>query len=267
MAKASITQLRMLADRIAEDEPGREFKIDRTPLTDPEMKMLMKELNRMMVLTQSTIHRKMLTYHIGYIVFAAEAAKKYFEPKSFGGRYAVDTQFGIDSIRPEMLGLNTSRVYTSGAAAPGYVPVPDWGLTYTDPPDAGDTGDPCPEGFTHWICGTAETDAYTIKEDSLILVTALDNLTQELYGTPPLAMAVKPNMLNGEEKPVLTLRPMLVGDMPAMVLPSPWLFIPKTDVRIEKQIRDVGKDCLAMYGMAFGTGSYLKNKAQLDVTT
>jgi len=101
----------------------------------------------------------------------------------------------------------------------------------------------------------------------MILVTALDNLTQELYGTPPLATAVKPYMLNGEEKSVLTLRPMLVGDMPAMVLPSPWLFIPKTDVRIAKQVRDVGKDCLAMYGMAFGTGSYLKNIAQLDVVS
>jgi len=259
MSKASITQLRILADKIADDEQGREFKIDRTPLTDDEMKMLMKELNRMMVLTQSTIHRKMLTYHIGYIVFAAEAAKKYFEPKSFGGRYAVDTQFGIDSIRSEMMGLNTSRVYSSGTTT--YIPVPDWGLTYTDAPDA------TTEGFTHWVCGATSADNYTIKEDSLILVTALDNLTQELYGTPPLAMAVKPNMLNGEEKPVLTLRPMLVGDMPAMVLPSPWLFIPKTDVKIEKQVRDVGKDCLAMYGMAFGTGSYLKNKAQLDVTT
>jgi hypothetical protein len=53
---------------------------------------------------------------------------------------------------------------------------------------------------------------------------------------------------------------MLVGDMPAMVLPSPWMFIPKTDVRIDKQVRDVGKDCLAMYGIAFGTGSYLKKK-------
>ena len=259
MSKASITQLRMLADRIASEEPGREFKIDRTPLTDDEMKMLMKEINRMMVLTQSTIHRKMLTYHIGYIVFAAEAAKKYFEPKSFGGRYAVDTQFGIDSIRPEMVGLNTSRLYTSGTST--YIPVPDWGLTYPDAPTADN------EGFTHWVCGAGTSDNYTIKEDSLLLVTALDNLTQELYGTPPLAMAVKPNMLNGEEKPVLTLRPMLVGDMPAMVLPSPWLFIPKTDVRIEKQVRDVGKDCLAMYGMAFGTGSYLKNKAQLDVST
>lgn len=248
----------MLADRIAEEEPGREFKIDRTPLTDDEMRMLMKELNRMMVLTQSTIHRKMLTYHIGYIVFAAEAAKKYFEPKSFGGRYAVDTQFGIDSIRPEMMGQNTSRLYSAGNDA--YTPVPDWGLTYPDPPSSDD------EGFTHWVCGASPSDNYTIKEDSLMLVTALDNLTQELYGTPPLAMAVKPNMLNGEEKPVLTLRPMLVGDMAAMVLPSPWLFIPKTDVRIEKQIRDAGKDCLAMYGMAFGTGSYLKNKAQLDVT-
>ncbi len=258
-SKASITQLRNMADRIAIDEQGREFKIDRTPLSDPEMKMLMKEINRMMVLTQSTIQRKMLTYHIAYIVFAAEAAKKYFEPKSFGGRYAVDTQFGIDSIRPEMMGLNTSRLYNS--AAGNYTPVPDWGVTYPDAPDADN------DGFTQWVCGTSASDNYTIKEDSLILVTALDNLTQEMYGTPPLAMAVKPSMLNGEEKPVLTLRPMLVGDMPAMVLPSPWLFIPKTDVRIEKQIRGVGKDCLAMYGMAFGTGSYLKNKAQLDVTT
>ncbi|MCD6163023.1 MAG: hypothetical protein J7K40_11510 [candidate division Zixibacteria bacterium] len=255
MGKASITQLRMLADRIAFEEPGKEFKIDRTPLTDDEMKMLMKEINRMMILTQSTIHRKMLTYHIGYIVFAAEAAKKYFEPKTFGGRYAADTQFGIDSIRPEMVGLNQTGLYATGT-----IPVPDWGLSYTTAPTAAN------DGFVEWICGDSASKNYRVKEDSLILVTALDNLTQELYGTPPLATAVKPNMLNGEEKPVLTLRPMLVGDLPAMVLPSPWMFIPKTDVRIEKQIRGVGKDCLAMYGMAFGTGSYLKNKAQLDVT-
>jgi len=257
--QASITQLRNLADKIADEEPGKEFKIDRTPLTDNEMKMLMKELNRMMVLTQSTIHRKMLTYHIGYIVFAAESAKKYFEPKSFGGRYAADTQFGIDSIRSEMLGINQSKLYTSGTTT--YVPVPDWGLNYTTPISATN------EGFFDWVVGSAAGANYSIKEDSLILVTALDNLTQQLYGTPPLATAVKPQMLNGEEKPVLTLRPMLVGDMPAMVLPSPWLFIPKTDVRIEKQVRDVGKDCLAMYGIAFGTGSYLKKKAQLDVGT
>lgn len=256
---ASITQLRQLADRIASEEPGKEFKIDRTPLTDDEMKMLMKELNRMMVLTQSTIHRKMLTYHIGYIVFAAEAAKKYFEPKSFGGRYAADTQFGIDSIRSEMLGINQSKLYTS--AATNQVPVSDWGLNYTDAISASN------RGFVDWVVGSSASSNFTIKEDSLILVTALDNLTQELYGTPPLATAVKPDMLNGEEKPVLTLRPMLVGDMSAMVLPSPWMFIPKTDVRIRKQLRDVGKDCLAMYGIAFGTGSYLKNVAQLEVGT
>lgn len=263
MGKASLSQLRNLADRIADEEPGKEFKVGRTDLTDDEMKMLMKELNRMMVLTQSTIHRKMLTYHIGYIVFAAEAAKKYFEPNSFGGRFASDTQFGIDSIRPEMLGLNTSRLYSSGIDT--QVATPDWGLTYSDAPDA--TGGTVPGGFTHWVCGSSAATNYKIKEDSLILVTALDNLTEELYGTPPLATAVKPNLMNGEEKPVVTLRPMLVGDMPAMVLPSPWMFLPKTDVRIQKQIRDVGKDCLAMYGLAFGTGSFLKNTAQLDLSS
>lgn len=263
MGKASITQLRTLADRIAEEEPGKEFKVGRTDLNDDEMKMLMRELNRMMVLTQSTIHRKMLTYHIGYIVFAAEAAKKRFEPNSFGGRFASDTQFGIDSIRPEMLGLNTARLYTPGIAT--QVAVPDWGITYLDAPDA--TGGTVPGGFTHWVCGSSASANYKVKEDSLILVTALDNLTEKLYGTPPLATAIKPNLMNGEEKPVVTLRPMLVGDMPAMVLPSPWMLLPRTDVRITKQIRDVGKDCLAMYGVTFGTGSILKNTEQLDLTS
>lgn len=257
MAKASITQLRMLADKIAEEEPGREFKIDRSPLNEEEMKMLMKELNRMMVMTQSTIHRKLLTYHIGYIVFAAEAAKKYFEPKSFGGRYAVDTQFGIDFIRPASLGLNTTGRYTGGGAGSA-IPTPDWAQTYNEPIDTDN------QGFFDWIGGSTAGSNYTIREDNLICVTALDNLTQELYGTPPLATAVKPVLLNGEEKPVLTLRQMLIGDMPAMVLPSPWLLIPKTDVRIEKQVRDVGVDCLAAYGVSFGTGGYLKKKDLYD---
>lgn len=252
MAKASITQLRMLADRIAAEEPGKEFKIDRTPLTEDEMKMLMKELNRMMILTQSTIHRKMLTYHIGYIIFAAEAAKKYFEPKSFGGRYAADTQFGLDMIRPGMLGVNQAGSVGSTSTANQYVPSPDWAQTYTTA--LSETN----HAFFDWI--GSSTENFSIKEDALIMVTALDNLTQDLYGTPPLATAVKPTLMNGEEKPVLSLRPMLVGDMPAMVLPSPWMFIPKTDIRIDKQVRDVGKDCLAMYGIAFGTGGYLKKK-------
>lgn len=253
MAKASIDQLRMLADKIAAEEPGREFKIDRSPLNTEEMKMLLKELNRMMILTQSTIHRKMLTYHIGYIVLAAEAAKKYFEPKSFGGRYAADTQFGIDFIRPASFGQNTTGLY-NGKVPGESIPTPDWAQTYTTPIDGSN------QGFFDWICGTTSGSNYTIREDNLVVVTALDNLTQELYGSPPLATAVKPVLLNGEEKPVLTLRQMLIGDMPAMVLPSPWLLIPKTDVRIEKQVRDVGKDCLAPYGVSFGTGGYLKKK-------
>lgn len=249
----NIAALRKEADRIAAEEPGKEFKIDRTQLSDDEMKMLMRELNRMMLLTQGTIHRKLLTYHIGYIVFAAESAKKYFEPKSFGGRYAVDTQFGLDVIRPGMLGINQTGLYVNNTPD-NSIPVPDWGLSYVAAPTA------LNHGFNGWICGTATTSSYTVREDSLIIVTGLDNLTQELYGTPPLAMAVKPQLLNGEEKPVLTLRQMLVGDLPAMVLPSPWLLIPKTDVRISKQIRDVGLDCLACYGIAFGTGSYLKKE-------
>ena len=253
MAKASIDQLRMLADRIAAEEPGREFKIDRSPLNTDEMKMLMKELNRMMILTQSTIHRKMLTYHIGYIVLAAEAAKKYFEPKSFGGRYAADTQFGIDFIRPASFGLNSTGLY-AGNDPHTSVPVPDWAQKYTNPITSDN------QGFVDWVCGTTTGSNYTVRKDNLMCVTALDNLTQELYGTPPLATAVKPVLLNGEEKPVLTLRQMLIGDMPAMVLPSPWLLLPQTDVRIEKQIRDTGIDCLAAYGVSFGTGGYLKKK-------
>lgn len=249
----SVKALRKEADKIAAEETGKEFKIDRTELTEDEMKMLVRELNRMMVLTQGTIHRKLLTYHIGYVVIAAEAAKKYFEPKSFGGRYAVDTQFGLDMIRPGMLGINQTGLYISNAADTS-IPVPDWGLSYVTAPTAANYG------FNGWICGTATTSNYTIREDSLIMVTALDNMVQELYGTPPLAMAVKPELLNGEEKPVLTLRQMLVGDLPAMILPSPWMLLPKTDVRISKQIRDVGMDCLACYGIAFGTGTFLKKK-------
>jgi len=248
----SVTALRKEADKIAAEETGKEFKIDRTDLSEDEMKMLVKELNRMMVLTQGTIHRKLLTYHIGYIVIAAEASKKYFEPKSFGGRYAVDTQFGLDMIRAGMLGINQTKAYTGSAAT--YIPVPDWAQSYTTAPEV--TAD----GFNGWIQGALSTDNYTMREDSLIIVTALDNMVEELYGTPPLAMAVKPELLNGEEKPVMTLRQMLIGDLPAMILPSPWMLLPKTDVRVSKQIRDVGIDCLACYGIAFGTGTYLKKK-------
>jgi len=45
-----------------------------------------------------------------------------------------------------------------------------------------------------------------------------------------------------------------------MILPSPWMLLPRTDVRIDKQVRDVGIDCLACYGIAFGTGTYLKKE-------
>lgn len=256
----SVEALRREADKIAEEETGKEFKIDRTPLEEDEMKMLVKELNRMMVLTQGTIHRKLLTYHIGYVVIAAEAAKKYFEPKSFGGRYAVDTQFGLDMIRPGMLGINQTGLFIA-AGANASIPVPDWGLSYVTAPTAVN------HGFNNWIGGTtALTSNYTMREDSLIVVTALDNMVEELYGTPPLAMAVKPDLLNGEEKPVLTLRQMLIGDLPAMILPSPWMLLPKTDVRIHKQIRDVGIDCLSCYGIAFGTGSYLKKEDIFNAT-
>jgi hypothetical protein len=97
-----------------------------------------------------------------------------------------------------------------------------------------------------------------MRENCLVVVTSLDNLTQKLYGTPPLTTAIRPVLMNGETRPVMTTRPMLIGDMEAMVLPSPWLLLPETDVHIQKQVRDVGKDCLAMYGIAFGTGNYLK---------
>lgn len=249
----SVEALRKEADKIAAEESGKEFKVDRSELTGDEMKMLVRELNRMMVLTQGTIHRKLLTYHIGYVVIAAETAKKYFEPKSFGGRYATDTQFGIDMIRPGMLGLNQTGVY-AGKTPDNSIPVPDWGLSYVTPVDASN------HGFFGWVCGTADTSNYTLREDSLICVTALDNMVEKLYGTPPLAMAVHPEMLNGEQKPVLTLRQMLIGDLPAMILPSPWMLLPRTDVRIDKQVRDVGIDCLACYGIAFGTGTYLKKE-------
>ena len=250
---ANIVALREAADKIARIEPGKEFKVARTRLNDNEMNMLTREINRMVLLTQSTVHRKLLTYHIPYIVFAAEAAKKYMEPKSFGGRYAADTQFGMDMIRPEMLGLNQSKRYISNVAGAS-IPVPDWALTYTESPTA------LNQGFNAWIAGITADSNYTIRRDSLMIVTALDNRTKELYGTPPLATAVKPDMLNGEEKPVLTIRQMFVGDLPALILPSPWLFLPSTDVRISKQIRGPGVDCLACYGIAFGTGTYLKRR-------
>jgi transposase len=103
--------LRRQTERIADMEPGKEFKVSRASLTDEEMSKLMKELNRMMLLTQSRDMRKLITYHIGYVVLAAEAAKKYFEPKSFGGRYAIDTQFGVDFIRPGMLGKRKNQTF------------------------------------------------------------------------------------------------------------------------------------------------------------
>ena len=248
----TIEQMRRMSAKVAKEETTPEYKIDRTPLKDNEMRLLLRELNRMMTMTQSTIHRKLLTYHIGYVVYAAEAAKKYFEPKSFGGRSASDTEFGLDFIRPGMLGINTTGVGVAMGSTSTGVPVPDWAQTYSAPITAGN------QGWNDWVSGEGGGTPYKMRQDSLIVVTSLDNLTQELYGTPPLATAVKPTLMNGETRPVITLRPMLIGDMPAMVLPSPWLLLPETDVRIEKQVRDVGKDCLAMYGIAFGTGNYLK---------
>lgn len=249
----TIEQMRRMSAKVASEETTPEYKIDRTPLKDSEMRVLLRELNRMMTMTQNTIHRKLLTYHIGYVVYAAEAAKKYFEPKSFGGRSASDTEFGLDFIRPGMLGLNTQALY-KGKAAGNNVPVPDWGKTYASQVDASN------QGWNEWIVGESTGEPYQMRQDCLIVCTALDNLTQKLYGTPPLTVAVKPVLMNGEVRPVMTLRPMLIGDMEAMVLPSPWLILPETDVRIETQIRDVGKDCLAMYGVAFGTGNYLKKQ-------
>ena len=258
MGKASMMQLRSAADDIGYKEPGKEFKVDRTPLTDDEMRMLMRELNRMMVMTNSTIQRKLLTYHIAYIVFAAEVAKKYFEPKSFGGRMPADTQYGLDSIRPEMLGLNTTGLVPTSSPKTTSIPIPDWGLTYTDAIDATD------QGFNAWICGSSSSMNYTVKEDSLMIVTALTNYTEKFYGTPSLATGIKPVLLNGEEKPVITLTPMYVGDMSAMVLPVPWLLIPKTELRVKKQITYLGVDCLALFGIAFGTGTFLKKENQYN---
>lgn len=251
----TIEQMRRMSAKVAKEETTPEFNIERTPLKDNEMRLLLRELNRMMTMTQSTIHRKLLTYHIGYIVYAAEAAKKYFEPKSFGGRSASDTEFGLDFIRPGMVGLNTTGLYVGH---PDAVPVPDWSQTYTDEIDSTN------QGWVDWIAGSNPGDSYKMREDCLIVCTSLDNLTQKLYGTPPLAVAIKPSLMNGEARPVITTRPMLIGDMEAMVLPSPWLLLPETDVRIQKQIRDVGKDCLAMYGIAFGTGNYLKKTDIFD---
>ena len=258
MGKASMLQLRRAADDIGYKEPGKEFKVDRTPLTDDEMRMLMRELNRMMVMTNSTIQRKLLTYHIAYVVFAAEVAKKYFEPKSFGGRMPADTQYGLDSIRPAALGLNTTGLVPSTTPKTTSIPVSDWGIQYTDEVDASD------QGFNHWICGSTAAANYTIKEDSLMIITALVNYTRDLKGTAPLATAIKPNLLNGEEKPVITLTPMYIGDMPAMVLPVPWLLIPKTELRVQKQIRGNGMDCLALFGIEFGTGTFLKKENQFN---
>jgi len=247
-----------MSAKVAAEETTPEYKIDRTPLKDSEMRLLLRELNRMMTMTQSTIHRKLLTYHIGYVVYAAEAAKKYFEPKSFGGRSASDTEFGLDFIRPGMVGLNTQPLY-KGKVAAANTPIPDWGKTYPNPPDSGaNPTDPCPQGWNEWVVGETAGEPYKMRQDALIVVTALDNLTQKLQGTPPLTVAVKPVLMNGEVRPVMTLRPMLIGDMEAMVLPSPWLLLPETDVRIQTQIRDAGVDHLAMYGVAFGTGNYLK---------
>jgi len=246
----TIEQMRRMSAKVAQEETTPEYKIDRTPLKDNEMRLLLRELNRMMTMTQSTIHRKLLTYHIGYVVYAAEAAKKYFEPKSFGGRSATDTEFGLDFIRPGMMGLNSSGGYL-GNGPLASIPVPDWAQSHAAP-------DAALQGWSDWVSGTGASKPYTMRKDCLVVVTALDNLTEKLYGEPPLATAVKPVLMGGETKPVMTLRPMLIGDMEAMVLPSPWLLLPETDVHIQKQVRDAGVDCLAMFGIAFGTGNYLK---------
>jgi len=253
----TIEQMRRMSAKVAKEESTPEYRIDRTPLKDDEMRLLLRELNRMMTMTQSTIHRKLLTYHIGYVVYAAEAAKKYFEPKSFGGRSASDTEFGLDFIRPGMLGLNTVGTYIAAAAA-NAIPVPDWAQTYSGPINNDN------QGWFDWVSGVDGGCAYKMREDCLVVVTSLDNLTEKLYGTPPLTTAIRPVLMNGETRPVMTTRPMLIGDMEAMVLPSPWLLLPETDVQIQKQVRDVGKDCLAMYGIAFGTGNYLKKNNIFD---